>query len=382
MGYFLLMLVVILVTVKLADHFCSRMKIPIVIGELLAGILLGPAVFIVVQPKEEIHLFSEIGVILLMFLAGLESDLPLLKKHIKSATGVAVLGIIFPFVFITAVGQMIGLPLLESSFLGVLFSATSVSISVQVLREYKKMQSTEGTVILGAAVLDDILVVLLVSIFISLTSGAQATGSSFALFWELILNKVLFFILLYLFVRFAFKPLIRFVDRLFIFEGETAFALFLCFFFSILAGVLGMSYVIGAFFAGVLLSTNLIKEKVLHNLENIGYQLFIPVFFVSIGLSLDLAVLSTHFGIVFVFTIVAFLTKLLGGYFGARMTKIPKQGSWLIGSGMVSRGEMALIIAQMGLVAGLMDETYFSVAVLAVILTTVAAPFAMKKLIV
>lgn len=375
---FLMMLVIILLVTKLADHFCARIRIPAVIGELLMGILIGPAVLNWVRPTDSVELFAEIGIILLMFLAGLESDLALLKKYFSGAVKVAVLGILFPCVVLSGFSLLLHLSLNESLFIGILFSATSVSISVQVLREYKKMQSTEGTVILGAAVLDDILVVLLVSFFLAFVSGntSQSIGISFIA--NLVLPKLLFFVLFYLFAKFLFNPARKLVKRLVIFESEFSFALICCLIFSVLAEELGLSNVLGSFFVGVLFSTTSDQKKILLKTESMGSAFFIPVFFVSIGLMIDLSVLKNSLLVIFLFTLLAFLTKLIGGFLGAKWDGLNNQESMLIGTGIVSRGEMALIIAQMGYAGHLVSDQYFSILLFAIILTTLMAPFAMK----
>lgn len=375
---FLKMLVIILIVTKLADHFCARIHLPIVIGELLVGILVGPALLNWVRPTEMIELFAEIGVILLMFLAGLESDLHLLKKYFSGAAKVAVLGVLFPCIVLSLFSWMIHLPLKESLFIGILFSATSVSISVQVLREYRKMQSTEGTIILGAAVLDDILVVLIVSFFLAFANAGGGQSITPAFIAEMLLPKILFFLLFFLFAKFLFKPMRKLVAKLSIFDSKLAFALICCFLFSVLAEELGLSNVLGAFFVGVLFSNTSDQEEVLTKVESIGSALFTPVFFVSIGLTIELTVLKDAWEVILIFTLLAFVTKLFGGFLGSRWDGLTTNEALLVGAGMISRGEMALIIAQIGLAGHLVSENYFSVLLFAIILTTVMAPFAMK----
>lgn len=374
----LIALILILIGTKLAGHLCQKIGIPAVIGELMIGIVFGPALLGWIVPSDMIHVFSEIGVILLMFLAGLESDLDLLKKYFKPAMSVALFGIVFPLLFCGLVSHWFGLSLLTSIFIGMVFSATSVSISVQVLREYNRMDSEEGSIILGAAVVDDIVVVLIVSIFSTIMNMGGKLVLDGAFFWDMFGKKVVFFLLIYLIAKFVIQPFLKLVKKLLATEGETAAALVLCFAFAILSKELGMSDVIGAFFMGLIISRQPEKDHIEHKVSTIGYALFIPVFFVSIGLDLDLAVVGQEYLFIIVLSIVAIATKLIGGYVSGRLSKINRSTSWVIGSGMVSRGEMALIIVQMGRSMNLLSGDIYSAVVVAIIVATLVSPLLIK----
>ncbi|MDT2866117.1 cation:proton antiporter [Vagococcus carniphilus] len=375
----LLALILIIVGTKFASHLCHRIGIPAVIGELLTGVILGPALLGWVAHTDTISIFAEVGVILLMFLAGLESDLEKLKKYLTPSVMVALFGIIFPMIFISGAAHLFDIPWKEAIFLGVIFSATSVSISVQVLKEYKRLDTAEGSVTLGAAVVDDIAVVLIVSIFsavLSMDGNTSSMGVGFI--WDLLGTKILFFIGLYLFAKFILDPLLSLTKKIVAVEAETAFALALCFGFAILSEHVGMSDVIGAFFIGLLLSRQEGKHEIEHNVSVISYSVFIPVFFVSIGLDIELSAFKEYAVIIIVFTLLATLTKLIGGYLGGRVTKLDRNQSLIIGAGMVSRGEMALIIVKMGENLGLINEGLYSAIVVAIILTTLFSPLLIK----
>ncbi len=374
----LLSLILIIIGTKLASHLCHRIGIPAVIGELLTGVILGPALLGLVLHTEVISLFAEIGVILLMFLAGLESDLDKLKKYLKPSVMVALFGILLPMVFLSGAAHLFDIPWKEALFIGIIFSATSVSISVQVLKEYKRLDTAEGSVILGAAVVDDIAVVLIVSLFSAFLSMDSTSPNGVGLLWELLGTKILFFLGLFLFAKFILNPLLALVKKIVAVEVETAFALVLCFVFAILSEKVGMSDVIGAFFIGLLLSKHESKDKMEHNVSVISYSLFIPVFFVSIGLDIELSAFKEYALLIIVFTILATLTKLIGGYIGGRMTHLDKEQSLIIGAGMVSRGEMALIIVKMGENIGLVSPGHYSAIIVAVILTTLFSPLLIK----
>lgn len=372
---FLGSLCLILVFTKVAGHLCNRIGVPAVIGELLVGIILGPAILGWIQPDAFIHYFAEIGVVILMFIAGLESDLALLRKYWKPALSVALLGIVFPMVFGFGMGELFGMAFQSSIFLGVLFSATSVSISVQVLKDLNKVDSKEGATILGAAVVDDIVVVILLGVLVSLfnTGGGDSQPLPFML-----MKKVIFFIVIFVLARWLVPMLMKISSKMLTIEAETAMALIICLAFSYFADFMGMGSIIGAFFAGIAISQTPYKHKIEKKIEPIGYAVFIPVFFVSIGLNMDFSGFGEQWLFILLLTVVAVLTKQFGGAVGARVTGFNWKSAAVIGAGMVSRGEMALIIAKLGLESNLLTEEFYSSIIVVIIATTVIAPFILK----
>ncbi|MGO3733242.1 MAG: cation:proton antiporter [Vagococcus sp.] len=372
-------LIFIILGTKLAGHLCNRIGIPAVIGELLTGVILGPALLGLVLHTDIISVFAEVGVILLMFLAGLESDLDKLKKYLTPSVMVALFGILFPMIFLSGAGHLFNIPWKEALFLGVIFSATSVSISVQVLKEYNRLDTAEGSVTLGAAVVDDIAVVLIVSLFTAFLSADGGSGDmGVGFIWNLLGPKILFFLGIFVFAKFILNPLLALAKKLVAVEVETAVGLILCFAFAIISEHVGLSDVIGAFFIGLLMSRTDAKHKVEHNVSIISYSLFIPVFFVSIGLDIELSAFKEYALLIIVLTVLATLTKLIGGYLGSRMTKLDRNQSLIIGAGMVSRGEMALIIVKMGENIGLINDSLYSAIVVSIILTTLFSPLLIK----
>lgn len=375
----LLSLILIIIGTKLAGHLCHRIGIPAVIGELLTGVVLGPALLGLISHTEIISIFAEIGVILLMFLAGLESDLDKLKKYLTPSVMVALFGILLPLICLSGAAHLFDITWKEAFFIGVIFSATSVSISVQVLKEYKRLDTAEGSVTLGAAVVDDIAVVLIVSLFSTfLNMDSASSVGGIGLLWDLLGTKVLFFLGLFLFAKYVLRPFLSLGKKMIATEVETALGLVLCFAFAIIAQKVGMSDVIGAFFIGLLLSKQEGKNRIEHNTSVIGYSLFIPVFFVSIGLDIELSAFKEYAILIIVFTLLATLTKLIGGYIGGRLTHLDKNQALIVGSGMVSRGEMALIIVKMGENMGLVESNHYSAIVVAIILTTLFSPLLIK----
>lgn len=368
-------LILILLFTKLAGDLSVRLGQPAVLGKLIIGILLGPAVLGWVQDGEFIHYFSEIGVLLLMFIAGLETDLDQLRQNWKSAFAVAVGGIILPFIGGFAIGGWFGFADHNALFMGVVLSATSVSISVQVLKDMNKLKSREGSTILGAAVIDDILVVILLAVLMSFFG--TGVEEPLAL---LIGKKVFFFVAAIIAGVFLVPWVMKRLAPLRVTEATVTAALVICFSFAYFAEWLGMAGIIGAFAAGIAISQTPFKSDVEEKLEPIAYSIFVPVFFVSIGLSVSFAGAAGQLGFVAVLTVAAILAKLLGCGLGARLTGFNNRSSAIIGSGMISRGEVALIIAAAGLENGLLLPEYFTSVIIMVIVTTLVTPPLLKAM--
>ncbi len=368
-------LVMILFFTKVAGDLSVRLGQPAVLGKLLVGVILGPAVLGWIENTTFIEQTAEIGVLLLMFIAGLETDLDQLKSNWKSALAVAVGGIILPFIGGYGAAAAFGFTHSHALFFAVLFCATSVSISVQVLKEMNKLSSREGTTILGAAVIDDVLVVILLAFIMSMLGQ----GSDVSL-GVLVGKKVLFFVITIAASIFVVPPMMKWLSKLKVTEAVITMALVICFGFAYFAEMLQMAGIIGAFAAGIALSQTPFRHDIEHKIEPIAYAVFVPVFFVSIGLNVSFEGIGSQIGLLVVITIVAIVTKLLGGFAGARLTGFNNKSSWVIGSGMVSRGEVALIIAATGLQGGLLLQEYFTAVVIMVIITTLATPPLLKIL--
>lgn len=380
---FLGTLCLVLITTSLAGHFSRRIGVPAVIGQLLVGILIGPAVLGWVHNNAFMHTFSEIGVIILMFIAGLESDLGMLKKYFKPALAVAFSGVVFPVVLIYFFGKLFHFSFEQAIFLGVTFSATSVSISVEVLKELKRLKSKEGTTILGAAVIDDIISVIILSVLVSMFSNvAKAQGGHHSSnLWMSFLLDALYFVMIFFLFKWIAPKMMRLGEHLKVASSVTLMSIVLCLGMAWLAEQVGLSDVVGAFFAGVAIAQTPYKQEVDSNIEPIGYAVFIPVFFVSIGLNMTFKGFFDDLIFIVSLTILALITKWLGCGLGAKVLGMNYDSMNIIGSGMVSRGEMALIIAQIGYEAHLLSSEYYSSVIFVIILTTLAAPFMLKAAI-
>lgn len=367
-------ILIILITTKIGGALSVKLGQPAVLGKLISGIVIGPAVLGWIAPSEMITQLSEIGVLLLMFIAGLETDIKSLKQNRNSSIAVAVGGIIAPLFCFYLAGLVIGMEQRHALFLGLLFSATSVSISAQTLKELGQLQSRESATILGAAVLDDILVVIVLAVMMSSLTVAQVSLS------VVIGKKLLFFAAIAVLGWKVVPWMLRILAPLPVSEAVISAALIICFSFAYLAEFLGVAGIIGSFAAGLAISQTQFKQQVEHKIEPIAYAFFVPVFFVSIGLSVSFAGVNNQIGIIAGLTIIAILTKLVGSGVGARLTGFHNRASLGIGAGMISRGEVALIIAAIGLEANLLEETFFTASVLVVILTTLVTPPLLKGL--
>ncbi|KRK48804.1 sodium:proton antiporter [Secundilactobacillus kimchicus] len=371
----------ILFATTIAGALSQRASMPIVIGQLLVGILLGPAVLGWVRPDSLLHAGAEIGVIILMFIAGLESDLQLLKKYFRPAISVATLGVILPMVVFYIYGEVMHQGFERSLFWGVVFSATSVSISVEVLREFGRLNSKEGATVLGAAVVDDILAVLILSVFVSMFGNVTGGQDSSMPLWQSLLLQVAYFVMVYLIIRWLAPHFIRLFERLPVPQATSIMSLVLCMGMAYLADLTGLSAVIGAFFAGIAIAQTPAHKEVTSTISPIGYAFFVPIFFVSVGLDMRLDHLLTNLLLIIGLTIAALLTKLIGGGLGARFLGFNLKSSYVVGAGMISRGEMALIIAQIGYEAHLLAPELYSEIIIVIVLSTVLAPLMLKHAI-
>ena len=375
---FLGMLSVILLATLIGGQFSARLKLPAVVGELLAGIIVGPAVLNLVQPTEIIKVLSDIGVIFLMFLAGLDSDLKTLKRLLRPSVLVAGFGMIVPIIIAYFTGILFAFSQVESLFLGLTFSATSVSISVAVLQEMGRIQGKEGMTILGAAVADDLLSILLLSIVSGLT-GVSEPGSNKGKDLILsLLTQAAFLILLVFVSVYVIPRLINLSQRLTLPVPETLVAMIIVVLASWGAEKVGLSNVIGAFFAGLALNRTSAQKTLKKNFTVIGYSSFIPIFFVSIGLNMSIKGILNDFILFFVLVIGSVFSKLVGAGLGAKIAGFSNSSALLVGTGMVSRGEMALVVAQMGLTNHLLAPAAYSTVIGAIIMTTVVSPFLLK----
>ena len=379
-GY-LLSLALILLSTKIFGLVTKKVKLPQVVGALLAGLILGPACFGVLKETEFIKQVSEIGVIVLMFCAGLETDIKELKKTGKSSFIIALLGVIVPLLAGWGVATIFNkdsdLPTsitLQNIFIGIILTATSVSITVETLKEMGRLSSKSGNAILGAALIDDILGIIALTIVTSCADKSVNIG--------LVMLKIVLFFVFAIVVAVAFnfafnkwsgrskKDLRRYVIIGFVF----------CLLMSYCAEkFFGVADITGAFVAGLALSNGPRATYLTNRFETLSYMLLSPVFFASIGLKVVIPKMSASI-IIFavVLLVIAVLTKIIGCGLGAKICKFSNKDSLRIGIGMISRGEVALIVASKGEAVGLMNDKYFGPIVITVVVTTIITPILLK----
>lgn len=369
----LLPLALILIGARLVGRLSQRIGMPAVLGELLAGLILGPSLLGWVQTSDVLNAVASIGVLLLMFIAGLETDVSALQKVGKPSTYAALAGVILPFVGGVVVGMAFGLGAATSLFLGAALTATSVSVSVQTLRELGRLQSKEGLIILGAAIIDDVLGILVLSIVLAMAGQGGDPLVSIA-------RLVLFFPVALIGGRVIVAPLVHWIHKHHAREAGFALIFALVLIYAWAAEALGgLAAITGAYIAGVLVARlPEAREAAVDSASVMGYGLFVPVFFVTVGLITDVRSVWLAPALTLAVVLVAILTKGVGSALGARAAGCSPREARSVGAGMIARGEVALVMATLGLSNGLLDQTSFTVVVLMTVVTTLATPLLLK----
>ena len=382
---FALLISILLVFAKVAGYLSMRVNQPSVLGELIVGVIIGPSLVNILHfpifeshLEETLHFFSEIGVLLLMFVAGLELHFSELLRSSRVSAFAGSLGVFIPVVLGVVVGRIFGLDLNQSMFLGLTLGATSVSISVQTLLELNVLRSKVGLGLLGAAVFDDILVILLLSLFLALGTG----NGNLASILIILARMVVFLLLSITFGWWILPRLVRKIARLPISEGVLTLALAVLLIYGVASEVVGgMAAITGSFLAGLMFSRSPEKERLERGMHALSYGVFVPIFFISIGLSVNIRDLKvSDLGLVAVVCLVAVVGKLLGAGFGARLAGFSSMDSLRLGTGMISRGEVGLILATVGIDAGFMDSAMFSIILAMVLFTTIVTPPSLRAL--
>ena len=377
---FLLTIAIIMLSTKVFGLTSERVHMPQVVGALVAGVLVGPSVLGWVGESDFLVKAAEIGVIILMFNAGLDTDMEELKKTGFASFSIAVIGVIVPLAgglgcyLLFANDPSDPFNMLRAAFVGVVLTATSVSITVETLRELGKLKSRVGTAILGAAVIDDILGIVVLTI---LTAFTDPTVQPLLVFGRI----VLFFVFV-LVIGLIMNKVFGKMEQLWNHHRRIAiYALVFAFLMSYVAErFFGIADITGAYFAGIVIcNLSATRDYVASKTNVLGYMLFSPLFFASIGIKTDLEGLTGTLVLFAVtLTVIAILSKIIGCGLGARLMGFRPYDSLSIGLGMVSRGEVALIVAQKGEQAGLIDSSLFPAIVLVVIVTTLVTPILLK----
>lgn len=381
---FLLDLALILIFTKVLGMFTRKLNMPQVVGALLAGVVLGPSVLNILHDVSFLKKTAELGVVVLMFNAGLNTDIDEMKHAGKASFIVAVVGVLVPLAGGFGIASLFNIgaqePLgssdfLQNMFIGVILTATSVSITVETLRELGKLSSPVGSTILGAALIDDIIGIIALTVIVS-------TADSSVNIWLTLLKIFLFFVfvagagfifykLFIYFNKHNNRDLRRYVVLSFAF----------CLLMSYSAEhFFGVADITGAFFAGLIISHTERTKYLANRFSTLSYILLSPIFFASLGLNVDLQNGITGSILLFAgaLLLVAVLTKVIGCGLGARLTGYSSRESLQIGVGMMSRGEVALIISQKGAALGLLSTAFFGPIILMVIATSIVTPIILK----
>tara|TARA_B100000686_G_C16794782_1_gene981476 strand:- start:2854 stop:4080 length:1227 start_codon:yes stop_codon:yes gene_type:complete len=385
---FILALTVIVTFTKVGGYLSVRLRQPAVVGELLAGIALGPTVLNMMQWSvftdqhlgELITHLGEFGVILLMLLAGMHLHLDDLVDSSKVAGLSGTLGVVTPLLMGWGICVLFGMPTHTSVFIGLILAATSVSISAQTLMELGILRSKVGVSMMGAAVIDDVLVLLGLSIFTALTSS-QSTGGMGEIL-TILLQMIGFFTISIAAGILLLPRLTNWIDGLRINQGIYLYTLVVALVYSWTAEVIGgIAAITGAFLAGLFLSRTLQRDRIIEGVSTIAYSLFVPVFFANIGLQANARnITGDLIWITSAIILVAIISKLVGCTLGARLGGMNLHESLQVGAGMISRGEVGLIVATLGLTHGIINQEVFSITVVTVIVVTLVTPIILYKL--
>ena len=373
-------LIIILISTKTLGLLMRKIKVPEVVGMLLAGILIGPSVTGLVMENSSLDIFADLGVIMIMFAAGTETDIKHIKSSGKASAVITALGVIVPFALGYVVASLFNGgfavdrdTVISNMFYGVMLTATSVTITVATLKELGQLQTRVGTSILSAAVLDDIIGIVILTVFIGLKTPNVSV-------LRILVNIVLFFVLSYFVGSLARKIYHKLEDRNPGTRRNIVFAFVNCLAFAFAAEKLfGLADITGAFFAGIAFADLKESKHLEHRVDIASYLLFSPVFFASIGINTELTGFNMSllwFGLAFV--AVGLLSKFAGASLGAKLCGFHNDESVRVGLGMMCRAEVILITAQRGVNMGFMPQNFMPFVILLVIVSSFITQILLK----
>ena len=378
--------VIILVATRLLGEFSQRLRLPPLVGELAAGIIIGPYVLKLVTPDESLNVISDLGVFFLMLLAGLQMDPRQIRKAGLRGGILSVIAFSLPYVAGFGIAALFGLGMLQSMFVGLLLSITAVPVSTIVLMQFGILETKLGNTVITAAVINDIFSLVVLSIVLQLhgANGAEVN------IMETTINSVIK-ILLFIGGIFLVDILFRkanvwfqrrgtyFFEKLHTKEAAFGILLISTILVSVIAQVvIGLHFIIGTFFSGLIVYKEIIRkenfERVYGIISAISFGFFAPIFFAVIGININMDSIANNLPFFIVLAIVAVITKVGGGYIGSRLIKFSKDESWAIAFLMNGRGMVELVIASIGFSSGIIDSTIFSITVTIGWVTTILAP--------
>ena len=375
-------LAIIFICAKAIGLLARRLKAPMVVGEIIAGLLIGPCLLGWVEPTPFIKQMAEIGVILIMFSAGLETNLQEMKKSGFAAFLIACVGVLVPliggsllYMCVYGFSEFGSDEFFKAVFIGCIMTATSVGITVEVLKEMGKLSSRVGQTILSAAIIDDVIGIIVLTFVLGFKDPNSNT--------LLVTGKILLFLVLSLVIGFIIYKVFKFYDDRHAHTRRIPIiAITLCFIMAYIAEkYFGIADITGAYIAGIILCNVRDAEYIDRRVNINGYMFFAPMFFVGIGLETDLKTVDSSMIVFSIgFVLVAMLSKVIGCGLVSKCFKY----SWLdclkIGAGMMTRGEVALIITNKGLGLGIIDSSYFTAVILLIIVSSIVTPIILKLL--
>jgi len=378
----LLELSIIVITAKFFGTTVRKIGAPQVVGEIIAGLIIGPSCFHLVKADQFVSYMAEIGVILLMFSAGIETNLQTLRKTGLKATFIAGAGVIVPFIMGTIMALCLwgfdgfgSKKFFQAMFMGAILTATSVSITVATLQELGKLKTEAGTAIMSAAIIDDVMGILVLTFILGISTGNGGYG--------IVLLKIMAFFAFTIIAGYITYRVFKWYDKRHPRSHRIPiYGIGVAFIYAYLAErVFGIADITGAYVAGVILSSisdaDYIEQKVNVN----SYMIFAPFFFASIGLKTTISGMNWTLLIFSLsFVLVGLIGKILGCGITARILGFSKRESLQIGFGMMTRGEVALIVAQKGLDAGMVESKYFTSVILLILISSILVPVCLKKL--
>ena len=387
--HLLLIIVLSLALAKVLGELFRRMKQPSLVGELLAGVILGPSLFAILEPNDSMTILANVSVFFLIFMAGLELKLSEIRKSSKSALILAIFGFTIPFISGYYVCTLFGFGQIQSLFVGLLLSITAIPVSSMILMEFGILKSRIGTTVITAALINDIMAMIVFSLILIYPTDNQPfdytevglMGAKIAIFFA-VLATVIFVMNKTNLTSEKIEPLIQ---KLRTKEAGVGILISLGFLIALFAHYSNLHFIIGAFFAGLIFGSKFWGEKIhIHNsklISGITFGFFAPIFFVFIGVEFNLNSITNSLPLLLTLLFVAVTSKIVGGFIAARITKFSNHESLAMGCLMNGRGMVEMAIASIGYSMGLIDESLFSIVIAIGFITTIITPVITKPLI-
>jgi len=373
----ILQILLLLICAKLFGELVERAGYPALIGEVAAGILLGPTLLGWVTTNETIEVFADIGIIALLFVSGAEMNLKSFLERRNVAVTTAVAGVLVPFAGGALLGYLLDFSLAETLFIAIALSITSIGVSVRILVDSKQLNTVIGTAIVSAAVLDDIIGIFLLGILSAVAmTGTTLAGDSLS---SGLLIAALFLVLFVLIAPRALRWLFDLARKTETHEMVYSVAIILALASAWLSQTAGLHYSIGAFIAGLILGEQIRRDRLLFDsLMDFGFGFFVTIFFASIGLLFSFTRETFLSPYIIPIILVAIAGKIIGGYIGS-IHFLTRAEALLVGLGMTPRGEIALVVAKVALIGGIIGSALFSAVTVMVIATIIITPLLMKQ---